>query len=298
MATSSAAWGPMVHLRRVASAATRQHVALVCALFASGIGVTAPAQGQPTPNVRISTPGGDFLVDVRPLPAPTTFPQRQTVVADPQTPPRAVAMPSPVPAPALAPALALVPVPAAVAMPTPTVPPLQALQAPQTATTAQAPQTAQLSPPSQVPQTPPSPQPTQPAVTQNRAAMSAPAVSGTAPVAEPAQAAVEAVVRAWATAWSSKDISAYLASYGPDFAPEGKQARPVWEEVRRARIVGKSRINVKLSSLVVAVQGNRATAKFRQDYSADALNISSRKALGLVKVAGDRWVIVRESTGG
>ena len=128
--------------------------------------------------------------------------------------------------------------------------------------------------------------------------MSAPAVSGTAPVAEPAQAAVEAVVRAWATAWSSKDISAYLASYGPDFAPEGKQARPAWEEVRRARIVGKSRINVKLSSLVVAVQGNRATAKFRQDYSADALNISSRKALGLVKVAGDRWVIVRESTGG
>ena len=295
MATSSAAWGPMVHLRRVASATTRQHVALVCALFASGIGVTAPAQGQPTPNVRISTPGGDFLVDVRPLPALAAFPHQQSVVADPQTPPRAVAMPSPVPAPALAPALALVPVPAAVAMPTPTVPPLQA---PQTATTAQAPQTAQLSPPSQVPQTPPSPQPTQPAVTQNRAAMSAPAVSGTAPVAEPAQAAVEAVVRAWATAWSSKDISAYLASYGPDFAPEGKQARPAWEEVRRTRIAGKSRISVKLSSLVVAVQGNRATAKFRQDYSADALNISSRKALDLVKVAGQRWVIVRESTGG
>ncbi len=105
-------------------------------------------------------------------------------------------------------------------------------------------------------------------------------------------------MRAWATAWSSKDISAYLASYGPDFAPEGKQARPAWEEVRRTRIAGKSRINVKLSSLVVAVQGNRATAKFRQDYSADALNISSRKALDLVKVAGQRWVIVRESTGG
>ena len=128
--------------------------------------------------------------------------------------------------------------------------------------------------------------------------MSAPAVLGAAPVAEPAQAGVEAAVRAWAAAWANKDMRAYLASYGPDFSPEGKQARPAWEEMRRARIVGKSRINVKLSSLAVAVQGNRATAKFRQDYSADTLNISSRKALDLVKVAGGRWVIVRESTGG
>ena len=105
-------------------------------------------------------------------------------------------------------------------------------------------------------------------------------------------------MRAWATAWANKDIRAYLASYGPNFLPQGKQARPAWEEMRRTRIVGKRRITISLSSLVVNIQGNTATAKFRQDYSADALNISSRKALVLVKVAPERWVIVRESTGG
>ena len=107
---------------------------------------------------------------------------------------------------------------------------------------------------------------------------------------------VEAAVRAWASAWSEKDVAAYLGSYGSNFDPPGKQARKTWEADRRARIVGKSRISVKLSNLSVAVQGSKATAKFKQDYSADSLNISSRKTLELTKV-GDRWVIVRESTG-
>jgi hypothetical protein len=53
---------------------------------------------------------------------------------------------------------------------------------------------------------------------------------------------------------------------------------------------------VKVSDLSVSVNGNRAVAKFKQAYTADALNVSSRKTLELVK-AGDRWVIVRESTG-
>jgi tetratricopeptide (TPR) repeat protein len=108
---------------------------------------------------------------------------------------------------------------------------------------------------------------------------------------------VEAAVRAWAQAWSSKDVSAYLGSYGSNFDTPGKQARKAWESDRRARIVGKSSISVKLSNLAVNVQGNRATAKFKQDYSADALNVSSRKTLDLAKV-GERWVIVKESTGG
>ena len=107
---------------------------------------------------------------------------------------------------------------------------------------------------------------------------------------------VEAAVRAWADAWAGKDTNAYLSSYGQNFDPPGKQARKAWEEVRRARIVGKSRISVKLSKLAVSVQGSKATAKFRQDYSGDALNISSRKTLDLAK-AGERWVIVKEFTG-
>ena len=107
---------------------------------------------------------------------------------------------------------------------------------------------------------------------------------------------VEAAVRAWAEAWSEKDVSAYLGSYGQKFDTPGNQSRKAWETDRRARIVGKSRISVKLSNLSVAVQGSTAVAKFKQDYSANSLNVSSRKTLDLAKV-GERWVIVKESTG-
>lgn len=133
--------------------------------------------------------------------------------------------------------------------------------------------------------------------------VAAPPVASPAPSPVPAPAAVsgaekevETAVRAWAAAWSAKDMGRYLAAYGKEFDPPGSQSRKAWEEDRRSRIVGKSRITVGLNNLAIHVNGNKATAKFRQDYHADALNISSRKTLDLVKT-GDRWVIVKESTG-
>jgi len=145
-----------------------------------------------------------------------------------------------------------------------------------------------------------------PAAAPPAAAATAPPAAATAPAAPAAAAAapaaggsrdVEAAVQAWANAWASKDMAAYLAAYGKEFDPQGGQSRKAWEEERRARIVGKSRISVKVSDIAVSVNGNKATAKFRQAYSADSLNVSSRKTLELAK-AGDRWVILRESTGG
>lgn len=103
-------------------------------------------------------------------------------------------------------------------------------------------------------------------------------------------------MRAWAAAWSAKDMNGYLAAYGKEFSPPAKQTRSEWEAERRKRITGKSSINVKLENLSVSVNGNKAVAKFRQDYRASGLSVSSRKTLDLVK-AGDRWVIARESTG-
>jgi tetratricopeptide (TPR) repeat protein len=125
----------------------------------------------------------------------------------------------------------------------------------------------------------------------------APAPAAVAAAASPAAKDVEAAVRAWAAAWAAKDMGGYLGAYGKEFDPPGNQDRKAWEEERKARIVGKSRIAVRLSDLEVSVNGSKATAKFRQAYSADALNISSRKTLDMVK-AGERWVIVKESTGG
>lgn len=120
---------------------------------------------------------------------------------------------------------------------------------------------------------------------------SAPAVNSAA------EKDVEAAVRAWAAAWAAKDMSGYLGSYGKEFDTPGKQSRKAWEDERRTRITQKSNISVKLENLAVTITGNKASAKFRQAYSADSLNVTSRKTLNLVKV-GDRWVIVRESTGG
>ncbi len=126
----------------------------------------------------------------------------------------------------------------------------------------------------------------------------------TAPAATPTPApassgaddqAVIAAVQSWAAAWSAKNTSDYLAAYGRDFdAPGGRKA---WEEERKKRIVGKNKISVKLSNVVVNVAGNTAKARFKQDYNADALSVSSTKTLSLVK-SGERWVIVKEVSGG
>jgi len=143
---------------------------------------------------------------------------------------------------------------------------------------------------------PPAPAAPVPAAPPATPATTAPAPAPAVP-ASAAEKEVERAVRAWASAWAAKDMVAYLAAYGKNFTPPGKQSRKAWEEERRSRIVGKSRISVKLSNLSVAVKGNTATARFKQDYSADALHVSSRKTLDMTK-AGERWLIVRESTGG
>lgn len=142
-----------------------------------------------------------------------------------------------------------------------------------------------------------------PAAAPAAAAPAAPAARpAPAPAPAPAAAAsnsdrdVEAAVRAWANAWESKNMGAYLAAYGKEFDPPGSQSRQAWEAERRARIVGKSKISVDISDLAVSVEGNKAVARFRQNYSADSLKITSRKTLEFVR-SGDRWTIVRESTG-
>jgi tetratricopeptide (TPR) repeat protein len=193
--------------------------------------------------------------------------------AAPATPPAAVAT-KPAPTPPATPAAPTAP-PAVVAKPSPTPPPVVAAAPP--AKPASVPATPAVTPPAPPPATPPA---------------TAAAASTSA-----AEKEIESAVRAWADAWASKDMSAYLASYGSNFDTPGSQPRKAWEDGRRARIVGKSRISVKLSNLSIAVQGSKATAQFKQDYSADSLNVSSRKTLDLAKV-NDRWVIVKESSGG
>jgi len=162
----------------------------------------------------------------------------------------------------------------------------------------------------------PTPAPAAPAPAPAPAAKPAPAPASApaaapapAPAPEPAPAPakpaasdaaaqeVTAAIQAWASAWAAKDMKGYLGAYGKEFTPPNRQTRAAWEKERESRIVGKNRITVKLSDMQVSVNGNKATARFQQAYSADALNVSSRKTLDLVQHQG-RWTIVRESTGG
>ncbi|MBP8140717.1 MAG: tetratricopeptide repeat protein, partial [Acidovorax sp.] len=152
-----------------------------------------------------------------------------------------------------------------------------------------------------------------PAPAPAAAPTAAPAPAAVAPAASPAPAAtpaaapaadtakkeaakdtkeVSAAVQAWAAAWAAKDMKGYLSAYGKEFDPPGKQTRAAWEKEREARIVGKSKITVQVSDLNVSMNGNKATARFRQAYSADSLNVTSRKTLDLVETNG-RWLIVR-----
>ncbi len=112
--------------------------------------------------------------------------------------------------------------------------------------------------------------------------------------AEAAEREVESALQAWATAWSKKDLNGYFAAYSRDF--NGGKSRKAWEQERRERIQGKRNISVQLSKIEVSVNGNKATARFHQDYKADSLKVSSGKRVDMVR-SGGQWVIVKESTG-
>jgi ketosteroid isomerase-like protein len=180
---------------------------------------------------------------------------------------------------------------AAVAAP-PVVPPPPVVVA---AAPAPAPLTAAAPPVVRPPALPPVVAPAPPPVAVAKPPATAPAAPPVAASAGNADQEVGAAVRKWAAAWSAKDVKSYLAAYGSDFeAPGGRKS---WEDERTKRIVGKKSISVQLGEMAIKVNGNKAQARFKQDYNADALAISSRKTLDLAKV-GDRWMIVKESSGG
>ncbi len=117
------------------------------------------------------------------------------------------------------------------------------------------------------------------AVPATAVATPAPAKSGD----DEAVKGVEAAVAKWASAWSARNVKAYLAAYGKDFDPPGSMSRKAWEEERQQRILSKSSISVKVEKLSVTVNGNRASAKFHQEYKAGGLAVSSRKTLEFTK---------------
>lgn len=92
-------------------------------------------------------------------------------------------------------------------------------------------------------------------------------------------------------------MAAYVAAYSGDFTGQ-TSSHKAWEQERHDRIASKKSIQVGVSDLKIAVNGDKATAKFRQTYESDALSTTSRKTLELARTGAGKWVIRREASGG
>jgi tetratricopeptide (TPR) repeat protein len=109
--------------------------------------------------------------------------------------------------------------------------------------------------------------------------------------------AVKSAVESWASAWSAKDMKSYLAAYAPDFETPGGESRAAWEKQRTERITGAKTIQVTVTMQSITVEGNEATAVFRQSYRSDKLKSDGVKTLKLVK-SGGAWLIKQERVRG
>lgn len=182
------------------------------------------------------------------------------------------------------------PVQVAAAKPSPTPAPTPAPVATPPAST-----TVAAAKPTAAPTAAPTPAPAQVASAAAAATKPAPAAQ-TKPAANPA-ADIESAVQSWASAWSRRDMNGYFAAYSSDFNGSAG-SRKAWEQDRRDRISTRKDIKVSISDLKVTVNGDKATARFRQAYSSDKLSTNSRKTLELSRTSSGKWVIKQETSGG
>lgn len=117
-----------------------------------------------------------------------------------------------------------------------------------------------------------------------------------APLAAPAaEAQATALVERWRQAWSERDVTAYLASYSPDFVAADGQARPSWEAARRKILARRADVRVTVNALRLERHGtDQIKASFLQDYAAGSYREQARaKTLRLVRRGAD-WLIAGE----
>lgn len=117
------------------------------------------------------------------------------------------------------------------------------------------------------------------------------------PTAQASSPAVESEVtkalQGWASAWSRKDVKAYLSYYASDFQTPKGIARKAWETERAQRIDKPGKLQVSVDDIKVSVANDKATVRFRQNYTSATLKSSTGKTLVFVKSAG-KWLIQQE----
>ena len=138
--------------------------------------------------------------------------------------------------------------------------------------------------------------PPEPKVVATPAAAPAKSAEQAKPAAAGDAAEVTKALDAWLAAWSKKDVKGYLSHYAKDFQTPGAEARAAWEAERTRRVGKPGAIHVRHENLRITVDGDTATARFRQHYQSAALKTSSNKVVVFVRRDG-RWLIQQEKIG-
>ena len=103
----------------------------------------------------------------------------------------------------------------------------------------------------------------------------------TKPMAKPAMACnaeeITSRVNDWASAWRHKDYDNYMNFYAANFAPENGLSVDAWQKQRKTRLVNPGKINLSLSNVEVTCDGDKAVAKFKQDYSVTTYKLKKSK---------------------
>ena len=135
------------------------------------------------------------------------------------------------------------------------------------------------------PEPAPAVQPAEPKPAPTPAAETKPAIGG--------KPDVEKAIRDWAAAWAGKNVKAYLAAYASDFKTPGGESRAAWEAERTRRIDKPDPIQISIEKMQITIEGDQATAKFRQYYKSGKYKSSATKAMDLVRRDG-KWLIQQE----
>lgn len=139
----------------------------------------------------------------------------------------------------------------------------------------------------------PKPEPAAAPAPEPKAVPEAPPAKADATPAAGELEALRGTLEAWAAAWSSGDPEAYLAHYSRKFLPADGNTVERWREQRRSRVGKPEAITVALGEVSIAIDGNRAEARFVQDYRSDTYKVVNRKLLVFAR-EGRGWKIVEE----
>lgn len=101
-------------------------------------------------------------------------------------------------------------------------------------------------------------------------------------------------VKDWAATWRSKDADAHFKFYADKFMPSAPTDKGLWAKQRKQNLLANTKIAPDLNTLQVTCDGDKASAKFKQD-------ISSANAKGAAKELrferiNHQWQIIQELT--